>query len=150
MVKNILRFLLIASVSCFMLSGCSPTNDVDFVRGVIRQMAAGRYSARSAIDWDTFIAQDRDIGAKYSTLRSEKDKVDFQRYFIDGFSKGFRYMGADFSVFFNWHEVGGGQKGAKVVVANCKDTNTTMLFYVVNKEGKRKIVKISYERKKGK
>lgn len=150
MMKNRINILFGAIVlSCSLILGCAGNSDVSFARSVMKGLTAGRYSARTHIKWETLTIFEGDVGLAYSTLANDKEKVDYQRAFIENFAKGFKSQGASFGIFYNWRlidkkDIENLPQDMSIVEASCKNSNYKALFYIVHEKGKRKLTGLRF------
>ena len=144
--RSVLKTLVLAGmVGCFLV-GCAAQDDVSFARRLTEQLIQGRYSARGMMAWSQLKMVGYDVGKEYSALKSEDDKVNYERDFITNFSSGFKQRGAKAKAFFNWRMDRGAFKKSdpnlRIVAANCFDANTTFLFFIRSEHGKKKLVEL--------
>lgn len=141
MKKNLLKTLIVICGLGYLLSGCAYRNDVEFARSVLKQLIEDRYAVRSLIDWPVLVMLDQNVGAKYSAQPDDKQKLEFQRAFIEGFSRGFRPFGVPFKKFFNWRMLGVDETNPKtnIVAANYANKEMLALFYITHDGAKRKL-----------
>lgn len=140
MKKNLLKTLIIIFGLGYLMSGCAYRSDVDFARSVLNQLIEGRYAVRAVIDWPSLIMLDQNVGVKYSKLANDKEKLDFQRAFIEGFSRGFKMQGTQFKSFFNWRTLESTDPKIKIAAADYVDKTLVALFFISRYGSKKKLV----------
>ena len=154
MKMRFLKILTALGVLGFVLAGCAAENDVSFARRLLDQLISGRFTARQMIDWPKLNMMLYDVGTDYSRFQSDQARTDYERSFIENFSKGFKQGGAKTSAFFNWRLLEEKdattffnwrtfeEKGQNltVVTANCHDKQTTAYFVIEHEKEKRKLV----------
>ena len=103
--------------------------DVDFCRGVFRDLVHGRQAVQQRLDWEHLQAVGADIGADYAWLKGEQNLSDYRKTFIEYFVKGFTSQGARFEQFTNWRVLRRAG-GAVTVAADYAAKGRTLLFTV--------------------
>jgi hypothetical protein len=87
----------------------------------------------------------KDIGLDYLRLKSDKDRQDFERVFIDNFAKGYRQAGAKETAFVNWRNCAfqGSDENVRVVEADLlRNKAHILLMFIAHQAGERKLVRL--------
>ncbi len=126
-------------MAAWLLAGCGALDDVSFARQLMNGLIAGRYAVRSMIDWPNFRFFEQEVGKQYSQFQKSDERTDFERAFIESFSKSYQAQGAKRDAFFNWQLAKSDDPKKSVVVANCHDKDTIFAF-VIAKDGMKKKV----------
>ncbi len=141
-----LRALCGACLLVFVLlvSGCGARQDVALARRVLVLLVEGRYSARHLIDWEKFVAIRQPVGAQYSAFSDERDRLNFQRSFIDTFRSGFKTEGGDIKNFVNWRVLEVFKEPVRMtrVAADIKNRQIVFIFDIEHSKGKRRLVRM--------
>jgi len=127
-----------------LISGCGARQDVDLARRVLVLLTEGRYSARHLIDWEKFEALQQAVGQRYLGIAAERDRLNFQRSFIDTFHSGFKTQGGDIKNLVNWRAVETRKEPLRMtrVRADIKGTDAYFLFDIEHGKGGRKLVRM--------
>ena len=65
-------------------------NELDVARAALAGLIQANSSVASLLNWEKLKAVGVDVGAEYSAFKIDKDKVNYKKYFIRGFSAGFK------------------------------------------------------------
>jgi len=90
-------------------------DEVTFCRRVFRGLATGTSAGHRAIDWPRFTALGVDVGATYTGLPNEQERIKYRKTFLQSFAMAFRHAGGRVGAFVQWRKVG--QRDGQVVVA---------------------------------
>lgn len=81
------------------------------------------------------------IAAEYNKLPNEKEKIGYERGFIENFSKSFKEQKAGFNKFTNWRMLGDDKDPrVKVVACDGAGKDVVFLFYIAHDGRKRKLI----------
>lgn len=103
--------------------------DVRFCRTVLRDLASGRQSVQSRIQWERLTAMGVNVGATYTALPNNQERTEYRRAFVKGFANGFAKTGARPEAFTNWRAQGR-EGGRRVVAAEYPAKHKTLLFRI--------------------
>ncbi|MBI5873180.1 MAG: hypothetical protein HZB36_03450 [Candidatus Omnitrophica bacterium] len=147
MAHKFLRMWVVSMIAGALFLGCAfQEDDVTFARHTMEQLIEGRYAASSRIDWPRLVVMGFDVGKQYAHWKTEQERTDYARSFINAFSKSYKSKGAKSSAFFGWRMSEYALKdqlpGFKTVAAYCYDKNTVVLFFLAEEKGKKKLVEI--------
>lgn len=118
-------------------------SDVSLVKEIFAGLVEARQPVRKLIDWEHLNALEVNVGEVYLKVRSQKEKLDFQKVFINNFSEGFKRMGGRLDAFTNWRLYD--KDNEKVVVAaDYPHYNKTILF-TISKYGLSRLIGIQWE-----
>lgn len=136
--KNIYKYaaVLLGILVLFSAFGLAKDKDIEFSRNVFSGLIAGKLSIRQSIDWPKFKALGMDIGAGYKDLTNDKDKSDYENFFIRSFSFNFKKTGAKFRSFTNWRIYSRDTQGV-VVAADYPARKQTLLFTIARDKNKK-------------
>ncbi|MFA5039187.1 MAG: hypothetical protein WC732_05865 [Candidatus Omnitrophota bacterium] len=140
MKRSMALLLLCVSVSA-VFAGCGGS-DVTFARRGITGLAQGRYATRKMIDWTVFTALDKDIGAEYRDLANDKERLAYERSFIDNFKTAFRAQKGSLKAFYDWRFYGQRRPDVTIVAASIKEQDILFLVVIRRAYGTRKIIGI--------
>lgn len=138
-------FILLLSVLCSLfsvLSGCGGRDDVKLARQVVTDLARGRYAVRKLIDWPSFVAFEKDVGAEYKSLPNVEERRNYEMTFIDSFKKGFREQKGSMDAFTGWRMFSQKGPGLKIVAADLAGGKIVFFVAVKSERGKRKIAEL--------
>jgi hypothetical protein len=137
----ILAIILVVFAAAFFMVIRQP--DIGLARRALNGLAQGRESVQDAIDWPVFKAMDRDVGADYEKLPSERQKLYFRKAFVINFSLSFKSSGGELRYFGNWRVYSRDKE--KTVVAADTINKKTVLFTITKKHAKSKITEIKFK-----
>jgi hypothetical protein len=118
-------------------SGDSDHADVQFAKTTFFSMVNGT-AAETAIDWETFLAVNKDIGAQYRALPGDTEKADFRKTFLVGFSATTPNLKAKPDLVTHWR-VKNENPSETTVAADMTHQDATLLITVSKRSGSQKI-----------
>jgi hypothetical protein len=147
MAHKFLRIWAVSAIAGALFLGCAfQEDDVTFARKTMEQLIEGSYAASPRIDWSRFVVMGRDVGRQYTQYKTEQERTDYARSFINAFSKSYKSKGAKSAAFFGWrlseYTMKDQLPGFKTVAAYCYDKNTVVLFFLAEEKGKKKLVEM--------
>lgn len=123
--------------------GVGQDNEISFCRRALSGLIKGDVSVEKSLEWPAFKAIGNDIGAEYSKLPNENERVYFRKAFILNLALAFKNAGGRFNAFTNWRLAD--KDSQKTIVAVDGLGNKTLLFTVVKISGKRKLVALQWK-----
>ncbi len=144
--KVLLTVLSLGAAMGLIFSGCAPQSDEAFVRTAMEGLIKGEYSVRTRFDWPVLKFAGKDIGLEYSKYKSDKDREDYERAFINNFSSSYRKAGAKTSTFFNWRPFENAKltrPNIRAVAANYRNEKYVFLFFLLEENMQRKISEVA-------
>lgn len=130
-------------VSLFFLSGCAIDSDIDFSQRVLKGLVKDKLSVEDLIDWQVFQAFAEDIGARYSSLPTEKAKSYYRQGFIHNFALGFHSAGGRLEDFRHWRIYAKDKQRVVVAVDNQMSKRTCLL--TISKQARKKLVAMEWK-----
>ena len=134
MTGSIVLLLLVAAGG--MVAVHLSRSDVTFCREVLTALAQGRPSVKPRIAWERLQAVGVDVGATYTQLPSDQDRVQYRQTFVQSFSREFQQSGGAVNGFRRWR-VKERLKGRVVVAADYVEKGMTLLMTVPASRPKR-------------
>ena len=136
--------IIAAAVFAALLSGCAGQDTVAFARRVFNGLIDGRFGVRSSIDWANLKMMGIETGAVYASLQTDSQRADFERSFIESFSRGYKEQGATKKAFSNWR-LGTPAEDPKIkyVLADCRGQDYITVFSVRQDGFSKKLVAMS-------
>ena len=119
-------------------------HEVEFCRRVFAGLVNGDSRVCRLVDWDRFKALETDVGAVYRQLPNDTEKSQYQRTFVEHFSKSFRDTGGQFKSFANWRREDT-LDGQVVVAADYPSKHSTLLFRVPASWWKKRLFAIQWK-----
>ena len=129
-------FLILGIVALVMVGMRLRGSDADVCRRTFAGLVQGRQSVQGAIDWAHLHALRADVGDTYRQLRDDKQRADFRKTFILGFSEGFRVQGVGAGAFTNWR-IQARTEEQVTVAADYPAQHKTLVFRLSLRDGKR-------------
>ena len=122
--------------------------EVNLCRSVFSGLVRGDYAAQKFIDWNNLKAVGVDVGAAYSQLPGEREKLNYRQAFIKSLSMGFNQTGAKLSAFTNWRVYD--SSGGRTIIAADVPKGTRILFtFLRSPDGKKRLTDIQWKEPKG-
>lgn len=135
--KGVIIFLIVIGI-IFLFK--TRYNEVDAARSALYGLIQSNQSIAGLLRWDKLKAVGMDVGATYLSYKTDKERNDYKKYFIRGFSAGFKEVKGNYKQFANWriHE----KTAQKTVVA--VDYRDKILLFTLPKNEK-KIIDIQWK-----
>ena len=95
-------------------------------------------AAETAIDWETFRAVGKDVGAEYRVLPNDAEKAEFRRMFLVGFSATTPNLKANPNLVTGWR-LKSENSSETIVAADMKHKDAVLLITVSKRSGTQKI-----------
>lgn len=133
----ILEYTLLFGVviAAFMLFLHMHNQEVNLCRFVFSGLVKGSYGVQRFIDWENLQVLDVDVGATYTKLPTEKEKLNYKKSFIKNFSVGFKQGGGRLKSLTHWR-IYDRDREKTVVAADYRDK---IVLFTVSKYGRRLI-----------
>ena len=129
-VKGIILFLVVIGI-LFLFK--VKHNELDVARAALAGLIQANSSVASLLNWEKLKAVGVDVGAEYSAFKIDKDKVNYKKYFIRGFSAGFKEVKGEYKEFTNWRFY---EKTAQKTVVAADYRGKILLFSLPKNEKK--------------
>ena len=144
MQRNKKGLWFIVMLIILLIPGCGVREDgVQLTKRIFYSLCSGNRGAQNWIAWERLKAVGVDVGATYSSIIKEKERVDYRKAFFYNFSMSFRSGGGKTSGFFNWQVI---QKdGTNTVVAADTASGKSLLFTLSIVDGKQKLTAIEWQ-----
>ena len=128
--KGIVIFLIIIGI-IFLFK--ARHNEIDIARAALTGLIQSNQSVAGLLKWDKLKAVGADISTTYLAYKTDKERNDYKKYFIRGFSAGFKEVNGNYKQFINWrfHE----KSAQKTVVA--VDYRDKILLFTLPKNEKK-------------
>lgn len=139
---NKIRITVIIGLIFFMAGCAQPETDLQFTRRVFNGLCSGERRVESSIDWENFRAMGIDVGQDYAHLATEKERRDYRKLFLNGFTYTFKVSGIRASVFTNWRAQSTDVNNA--IMAADTPSGKVLLFVISYKDIERKLVAINW------
>ena len=135
--KGIIIFLIITGI-VFLLK--ARHNELDTARAVLGGLIQSNQSITGLLKWDKLKAVGADIGSTYLAYKTDKERNDYKKYFIRGFSAGFKEVKGNYKEFTNWRFY---EKTAQKTVVAVDYRDKILLFTLPKNE--KKIIDIQWK-----
>lgn len=116
--------------------------EINFCRNIFKGLMGGRVGVQKFIDWEHLKALDTDVGADYTRLPDDKERLNYKKAFIMLFARGFHQGGGNLRSFTNWR-IYNKDNSSVTVAADYLKHNKTILFTLA-KSGKKKLVSLQW------
>lgn len=117
-------------------------SDLAICRQAFYGLTKGAYfSYDRHIAWERLQAVGTDVGAVYSLMPNDKERLNYRQAFFKSFAEGFRITGGRFEAFSNWRILE--KDSQKTVVA--ADYRGKILLFTISKKYGRKISQIQWK-----
>ena len=113
-----------------------------FCRQTFRELASGKPSAQSRLEWERLSAMGLDVGMAYRSFARGQDRQRYMQKFIQSFANSFRQQGAKPDDFVRWRLVG--ETPVYLVVGADYPAKQRTLLFAVPKDGKRRVAAIQW------
>ena len=77
-------------------------NQLDTARAALSGLIQSNQSIAGLLKWEKLKAVGADIGTTYLSYKTDKERNDYKKYFIRGFSAGFKEVKGNYKEFANW------------------------------------------------
>ncbi|MFC1675074.1 hypothetical protein ACFL1K_04245 [Candidatus Omnitrophota bacterium] len=117
--------------------------NIDFCRDVLfARLINGRQSVAKFIAWEDLKALGADMAPGYAKLPNEKERNNYKRTFITGFSLGFKQEGGSLQAFTNWRIYA--KDSQNVIIAADYPRHKKTLLFTLSKGKERKLVALEW------
>lgn len=117
--------------------------DILFARRAFYGLAQGRKSTERMIDWPVFKAVGADVGVEYLALSDDKERLDYENFFIKSFSENLKKAGGNPKDFTNWRVYI--RDALTSVIAADYDNHGKILLLTVSRENGFKLTDMRWE-----
>jgi len=108
-------------------------NELDVARAVLGGLIQSNQSVAGLLKWDKLKAVGADVGSTYLAYKTAKERNDYKKYFIRGFSAGFKEVKGNYKEFTNWRVY---EKTAQKTVVAVDYRDKILLFTLPKNEKK--------------
>lgn len=144
--KYFLIAIGVAAITIFTLSTFGiPKDDIGLSRYILNGLVNGSYGIEKLIDWKALRAGNVDVAGVFSQYTTDKQRSNYKKAFVKGFSASFKQTGAKMSDFINWRIF---EKGPETATVAIDGQGGTVLFTLSNQDSAKKLVKIEWKPKK--
>lgn len=135
--KGVILFLVVIAI-LFLFK--TRHNELDTARAALAGLIQANQSVAGLLNWEKLKAIGVNVGAEYSAFKGDKDKVNYKKYFIRGFSAGFKEVKGNYKEFSNWRIY---EKTAQKTVVAADYRGKILLFSLPKNE--KKIIDIQWK-----
>ncbi len=128
--KGIIIFLMVIGALFLFKTRYS---ELDVARAALGGLIQSNQSVAGLLKWDKLKAVGADIGATYLAYKTDKERNDYKKYFIRGFSAGFKEVKGNYNEFTNWRLY---EKTAQKTVVAVDYRDKILLFTLPKNEKK--------------
>mgnify|MGYP001580186415 FL=1 len=135
--KGVILFLAVIAI-LFLFK--AKHNELDTARAALTGLIQSNSSVQGLLNWEKLKAVGVDVGAVYRGFKTDKDRDNYKKYFIRGFSAGFKEVKGNYQEFGSWRVY---EKTVQKTVVAADYRGKILLFTLPKNE--KKIIEIQWK-----